>query len=327
MKGVIFERVGDPDVLKVVERSDPNPATGEVLIDVCGTALNYADLLQRRGTYLMDSGVEALLGIECSGIIAGTGEGVSGWHVGDRVCALLSGGGYAERVCVPATQLLPCPEGVSLLDAAALPEAACTLWSNLRDIGCLQPGETVLIHGGAGGVGSLAIQWARHWGARVLTTAGSSDKLKRCLALGADVGINYRTDDFVHVVRDVTQGRGVDLILDNMGAQYLEHNIDALAYDGRIVMIGLQGGREASVHLGKMMGKRASLHTTSLRDRSATAKQAIVAGVVRDVWPLLKAGLIKPVIDRVFALGEVSDAHHYMESGCHIGKIVMDSRR
>jgi putative PIG3 family NAD(P)H quinone oxidoreductase len=323
MKTIIFKTFGTPEVLQMVERPDPTPEAGEVLINIHATALNYSDLLQRRGTYVMKTEGENILGIECSGVIAALGDGVTGWQIGDKVCALLPGGGYAEQVAVNAGHVLPCPEGLSLLQAAALPEAACTLWSNLRDIGRLQPGDTVLIHGGAGGVGSLAIQWAHHWGARVITTAGSPDKLQRCRELGADVTIDYRQEDFVEVVQRVTDGRGVDVILDNMGADYLARNIDALAVDGRIVMIGLQSGREAPIHLGKMMGKRAALHTTSLRDRSTAAKQAIVAGVLEDVWPAVMSGAIKPVIDKSFALDEVVEAHAYMESGSHVGKIVL----
>lgn len=323
MKTIIFKTFGTPEVLQVVERPAPAPNAGEVLINIHATALNYSDLLQRRGTYVMKTEGENILGIECSGVIAALGDGVTGWQIGDKVCALLPGGGYAEQVAVNAGHVLPCPEGLSLLQAAALPEAACTLWSNLRDIGRLQPGDTVLIHGGAGGVGSLAIQWAHHWGARVITTAGSPDKLQRCRELGADVTIDYRQEDFVEVVQRVTDGRGVDVILDNMGADYLARNIDALAVDGRIVMIGLQSGREAPIHLGKMMGKRAALHTTSLRDRSTAAKQAIVAGVLEDVWPAVMSGAIKPVIDKSFALDEVVEAHAYMESGSHVGKIVL----
>lgn len=323
MKTIIFKTFGTPEVLQVVERPAPTPKAGEVLINIHATALNYSDLLQRRGTYVMKTEGENILGIECSGVIAALGDGVTGWQIGDKVCALLPGGGYAEQVAVNAGHVLPCPEGLSLLQAAALPEAACTLWSNLPDIGRLQPGDTVLIHGGAGGVGSLAIQWAHHWGARVLTTAGSPDKLQRCRELGADVTIDYRQEDFVEVVQRVTDGRGVDVILDNMGADYLARNIDALAVDGRIVMIGLQSGREAPIHLGKMMGKRAALHTTSLRDRSTAAKQAIVAGVLQDVWPAVISGAIKPVIDKSFALDEVVEAHAYMESGSHVGKIVL----
>jgi len=323
MKTIIFKTFGTPEVLQMVERPAPVPKAGEVLINIHATALNYSDLLQRRGTYVMKTKGENVLGIECSGVIAALGDGVTGWQIGDKVCALLTGGGYAEQVAVKAGHVLPCPEGLSLLQAAALPEAACTLWSNLRDIGRLQPGDTVLIHGGAGGVGSLAIQWAHHWGARVLTTAGSPDKLQRCRELGADVTIDYRQEDFVEVVQRVTDGRGVDVILDNMGADYLARNIDALAVDGRIVMIGLQSGREAPIHLGKMMGKRAALHTTSLRDRSTAAKQAIVAGVLQDVWPAVISGAIKPVIDKSFALDEVVEAHAYMESGSHVGKIVL----
>lgn len=323
MKTILFKTFGTPEVLQVVERPTPLPKAGEVLINIHATALNYSDLLQRRGTYVMKTEGENILGIECSGVIAALGDGVTGWQIGDQVCALLPGGGYAEQVAVNAGHVLPCPEGLSLLQAAALPEATCTVWSNLRDIGRLQSGDTVLIHGGAGGVGSLAIQWAHHWGARVITTAGSPDKLQRCRELGADVTIDYRQEDFVEVVQRVTDGRGVDVILDNMGADYLARNIDALAVDGRIVMIGLQSGREAPIHLGKMMGKRAALHTTSLRDRSTAAKQAIVAGVLQDVWPLVVSGAIKPIIDKRFPLSDVVQAHAYMESGSHVGKIVL----
>lgn len=324
MKVVIFEKTGGPEVLTLVERPDPKLAADEILIDVHATALNFADLLQRRGTYGLISGdSEIILGLEVSGTVAALGAGVDGWKIGDKVCALLAGGGYAERVVVPATQVLPCPEGLDLVQAAALPEAVCTVWSNVYDIGRLKSGESFLVHGGAGGVGSLAIQLARRWGATVFTTAGSAAKLQRCEELGATRVINYKNEDFPEVIRKETNGRGVDVILDNMGAQYLDRNIESLAHDGRIVIIGLQSGRETPVHLGKMMGKRASLHTTSLRDRSLSAKAAIVAGVLRDAWPHIEAGQVVPVIDRVFGFEDIVEAHKHMESGDHVGKIVV----
>lgn len=324
MKVVIFEKTGGPEVLTLVERPEPRPAEGEVLIDVHATALNFADLLQRRGTYgLISEDAEIVLGLEVSGTVAALGADVQHWKVGDKVCALLAGGGYAERVVVPAAQVLPCPEGLDLLQAAALPEAVCTVWSNVYDIGRLKSGESFLVHGGAGGVGSIAIQLARQWGAQVFTTAGSSTKRQRCEELGATRVIDYKNEDFTEVIREVTNGRGVDVILDNMGAEYLDRNIEALASDGRLVIIGLQSGREAPIHLGKMMGKRASLNTTSLRDRSLSAKQAIIAGVLRDVWPHIDAGRVVPVVDKVFDFKQIVEAHKHMESGDHIGKIVV----
>lgn len=323
MKVAIFEQPGAPEVFKFVDRPDPIPAPGEVLIDVHAAALNFADLLQRRGTYGLVNGPEIVLGLEVSGTVSALGQGVGDWKVGDQVCALLAGGGYAERVAVPASQVMRCPEGVSLTDAAALPEAACTVWSNVLDIGRLKKGEILLVHGGAGGIGTLAIQLARQWGARVLTTAGAPAKREFCRELGAEVVIDYRTQAFEEIAYEATSGKGVDVVLNNMGAEYLDRNIQSLAPDGRIVIIGLQSGREAPIHLGKMMGKRASLHTTSLRDRSVDEKRRIVAGVLKDIWPHFESGRVKPVVDKVFRFEDVVQAHHYMEEGKHIGKIVM----
>jgi putative PIG3 family NAD(P)H quinone oxidoreductase len=323
MRTVIFPRPGGPEVLEVVERPAPVAAPGQVLIQVTAAALNYADLLQRRGTYVMPAAGEIVLGMECSGVILAIGAGVTAWQPGDRVCALLPGGGYAEQVAVAGELVLPCPSGLTLLEAAALPEAACTVWSNLRGIGRLQAGDTVLIHGGAGGIGSLAVQCARHWGATVLATAGSPSKLQRCREWGAHQAIDYRQEDFVARVDALTAGRGVDIVLDNMGADYFTRNVHSLAADGRLLMIGLQGGRQASVDLGQMMSKRLALHTTSLRDRPLAAKAAIVQGVLAEIWPGLAQGAIKPVMDQVFALEDVARAHRYMESGRHIGKILL----
>ncbi|CAN7209491.1 NAD(P)H-quinone oxidoreductase [Variovorax sp. LjRoot84] len=323
MRAVVLDRTGEPEVLSLAGLADPRPGAGEVVIDVHATALNFADLLQRRGSYGTPTTLPAVLGIECSGTILEIGPDVADWAVGDRVCALVAGGAYAERVCAPATQLLPLPPIVDLVDAAALPEAACTVWSNLLDISGLCAAEVLLVHGGAGGIGTFAIQTARALNARVFATAGSADKLERCVALGAERAISYRTEDFVAVVKKETGGRGADVILDNMGASYLPRNIDALAPDGRIAMIGLQSGRDGQIPLGKMMGKRGSLFTTSLRDRPLAAKARIVSGVRRALWPHVAAGRISPVIDRMFPLDRMSDAHRYMEEGRHVGKIVV----
>ncbi len=323
MKAVTFETVGPPENLRIGARAVPVPAAGEVLIRVAATAMNFADLLQRQGNYSNHANLNPILGLECAGRIAALGEGVTDWNPGDAVCALLNGGGYAEYVAVPAGHVLPVPAGMALEDAAALPEAASTVWSNMVDLAGLRAGETFLVHGGTGGVGSMAIQVARGLGAKVLCTAGSAEKIGFAIRLGAHHGINYRDEDFVAAVRNHTAGRGVDVILDVMGAGYLPRNIEALAYDGRIAMIGLQSGRDGEIPLGVMMKKRASMFTTSLRDRPLAAKNRIVAGVLADIWPLIGKGAVRSVVDQVFPLDEAVEAHRYMESGRHTGKIVL----
>ena len=323
MKAVTFEKVGPPEMLRIEERAVPVPAAGEVLIHVAATAMNFADLLQRQGNYTNHANLNPVLGLECAGTIAALGEGVTGWRTGDAVCALLNGGGYAEYVAVPASHILPVPAGMTFEQAASLPEAACTVWSNIVDLAGLKAGETFLVHGGTGGVGSMAIQVGRGLGATVLCTAGSVEKLDFATQLGVNRGINYRDEDFVAAVRDYTDGQGVDVILDVMGAAYLPRNIDALASDGRIAMIGLQSGRDGQIPLGIMMKKRASLFTTSLRDRPLPAKARIVSGVKTDIWPLIDKGAVRPVTDRIFPLDAVVEAHRYMESGRHTGKIVI----
>lgn len=324
MKAVLFGAIGDPEVLRISHLPVPQPGPGEVQIEIVATAMNFADLLQRQGNYSNHANLNPILGLECSGRISAVGEGVENWKVGDEVCALLNGGGYAEYVVVSASHVLPIPQGVDLVSAAALPEAACTVWSNIIDLAKLRSGETFLVHGGAGGVGSLAIQVARGFGADVFCTAGSLEKLDFAASLGVKRCINYRTEDFVAISREATDDKGVDVILDVMGAGYLPRNIEVLAFDGRISMIGLQSGREAQISLGVMMKKRASLFTTSLRDRPVAAKQRIVAGVRSDIWPLIESGLVRPVIDRRFELDDIVAAHHHMESGGHIGKLVID---
>ena len=323
VRAVTIDRPGGPEVLRLVEVPDPVAKPGEVLIDIAATAVNRADLVQRRGLYDPPAGAPPWPGLECSGIVAATAEGVSEWQVGDQVCALLAGGGYAERVAVFAGQVLPVPDGIALVHAAALPEAACTIWSNLFMLAALRPGETILVHGGAGGTGSFAIQLATQVGAHVFTTASSIDKLERCRALGAELAINYRTEDFVEVVREATGGRGVDVILDNMGAAYLSRNLEALASNGRLVVIGLQGGRKAELDLGTLSMKRAAILATTLRHRPPEEKAAIVRSVRDHVWPLLVDGRIEPVVDRVLPLAAAADAHRIMEAGHHVGKIVL----
>jgi len=323
MHAVTIREPGGPEVLEWAEVPDPQPGDGEVLVDVVAGAVNRADLLQRQGHYEPPPGVSPYPGLECSGTVAALGNGVSGWSVGDPVCALLSGGGYAERVAVPAGQLLPVPAGVGLVESAALPEVACTVWSNVFMLAGLRPGESLLVHGGGSGVGTFAIQLAKAARARVFCTAGSERKLARCRELGADVAINYREEDFVARVRDETGGRGVDVILDNMGAAYLGRNVDALAPEGRLAVIGLQGGRTGELDLGKLLAKRAAVLATALRARPAEGKAAIVASVREHVWPLLEDGAVRPVIDRVLPMSEAAEAHRVVEAGEHVGKVLL----
>ena len=265
MRAVVASGPGGPEVLSLGERPDPEPGLDEVAIAVAATAVNRPDLLQRQGHYAPPPGVTDILGLECSGTIAAVGEGVTGWSVGDECCALLAGGGYAERVVCPAGQVMPVPAGVSLQQAASLPEVVCTVWSNVFMIAGLQRDEWILVHGGAGGIGSMAIQLARALGARVMTTAGSADKLEQCAALGAEVTIDYRRQDFVAEVKAATGGHGADVILDNMGAAYLARNVDALATEGRLVVIGLMGGAKGELDLNQLMGKRGAIISTRLR--------------------------------------------------------------
>ena len=320
MRAVTASGSGGPEVLSVGELPDPVPGPGEVLVDVAATAVNRADTLQRKGFYPPPPGASDVIGLECSGTVAALGDGVEDWSVGDEVCALLTGGGYAERVAVPAGQLMPVPEGVSLVEAAALPEVACTVWSNVFMVAGLQPRETLLVHGGAGGIGTLAIQLASALAARVVATAGSADKLAHCAELGADVTINYREEDFVEVVRELG---GADVILDNMGAAYLERNVKALATEGRLVIIGMQGGTKGELNINALLRKRGAVIATSLRSRPTEEKAAICAGVVEHVWPLVADGQVKPVIHTTMPLEQVAEAHTLMEESGHVGKIVL----
>ncbi|MCW2869644.1 NAD(P)H-quinone oxidoreductase [Actinacidiphila oryziradicis] len=323
MYAITISEPGGPEALVWAEVPDPVPGEGEVLVDVAASAVNRADLLQRQGYYDPPPGASPYPGLECSGRIAALGPGVTGWSVGDEVCALLAGGGYAERVVVPAGQLLPVPKGVDLISAAALPEVAATVWSNVFDVAHLRSGETLLVHGGASGIGTFATQLAKAFGARVAVTAGGPEKLARCRELGADIAINYREEDFVEAVRAATDGAGADVVLDIIGAKYLERNVEVLAISGRLVVIGLQGGAKAELNLGKLLAKRALIAATSLRGRPVEEKAAILAAVREHVWPLVEAGAVRPVVDRVLPLRDAAQAHRVVEESGHFGKVVL----
>jgi putative PIG3 family NAD(P)H quinone oxidoreductase len=320
MHAITIREPGGPEVLVWGEVPDPVPGPGEVLVDVRASAVNRADLLQRAGFYDPPPGTPPYPGLECSGRISALGDGVTGWAVGDEACALLAGGGYAEKVAVPVGQLLPVPTDV--LESAALPEVACTVWSNLVGVARLAAGETLLVHGGGSGIGTFAIQFAAVLGARVLTTARKA-KHDVLLELGAELAIDYTAEDFVEVARGATGGRGVDVILDIQGAGYLSRNVAALATNGRLVVIGLQGGRKAELDLGQLMAKRASVATTALRARPPAEKATIVSGVRDEVWPLVRAGRIRPVIDRRIPMSQAAHAHEVVGANAHIGKVLL----
>lgn len=319
MRAITIAQPGGPDALVLAEVPDPEPGPGEVLVEVAASAVNRADVLQRQGFYDPPPGASPYPGLECSGRIAALGAGVAGWTVGDEVCALLSGGGYAELVAVPAGQLLPLPAGVDPVTAAGLPEVTATVWSNVFQIAHLRPGETLLVHGGSSGIGTMAIQLGKAVGATVATTAGTAEKLAFCAELGADILVNYREQDFVEQLGD----QGADVVLDVVGAKYLDRNLDALAVNGRLVVIGMQGGVKAELNLAKLLAKRAAVIATSLRARPAEEKAAIVAAVREHVWPLVEAGTVRPVVDRAFPLADAAAAHRLMESSEHVGKILL----
>jgi putative PIG3 family NAD(P)H quinone oxidoreductase len=326
MHAVVISEPGDPEVLQWTEVADPRPGPGEVLVEVAAAGVNRADLMQRQGLYPPPAGAPPYPGLECSGTVAALGDGVSGWQVGEQVCALLSGGGYAEQVAVPAGQLLPIPESTTLIEAAALPETVCTVYSNVFLTARLAPGETLLVHGGGSGIGTMAIQLARQAGARVAVTAGSQEKLDVCRTLGADITINYREEDFVDSLMAATDGHGADVILDIVGAAYLARNIAALAPDGRIANIGMQRGRTAELDFGALMGKRAAISSTSLRARPKEQKASIVAAVTEHVWPAVEAGLIRPVIDTELPMQQAAQAHRIMAESTHTGKILLRAK-
>lgn len=323
MHAITVAEPGGPEAMQWTKVPDPTPAAGEVIIDVAAAGVNRADLLQRQGKYPPPLGASEILGLECSGTISAVGAAIGLDRIGERVTALLSGGGYAERVAVPIGQVMSVPAGISLVDAAALPEVACTVWSNLDMAANLSEGEWLLVHGGGSGIGTAAIQIGRALGARVAVTAGSRAKLDACAALGAEVLIDYREQDFVEVMRDETGGRGANVILDNMGAAYLARNVDALARDGRLVIIGLQGGTRAELDIAALLRKNAAVIATSLRGRPASEKAAICSQVERTVWPWVHAGIVRPVIDRVLPMSEAAQAHRLLDDGSITGKVLL----
>ena len=323
MRAVTVPQPGGPDALVLADVDPPRPQAGEVRITVAAAGVNRADVLQRQGSYAPPPGSSPYLGLEVSGTIDALGEEVQGWSVGDEVCALLVGGGYADQVCAPSGQLLPIPAGVGLVEAAALPEVACTVWSNVFLTANLQPGETLLVHGGSSGIGTMAIQLAREVGARVAVTAGSAEKLEACRSLGADILVNYREEDFVEVLREATDGAGAGVILDNMGAKYLMRNVEVLADGGRLVIIGMQGGVKAELNIATLLRKRGAVIATALRSRSLAEKATIVAAVREHVWPLVEAGRVRPVVHATYPVEQVRAAHEELESSRHVGKILL----
>jgi putative PIG3 family NAD(P)H quinone oxidoreductase len=323
MQAVVITHPGGPEVLRLEEVPDPVPGPGEVLVEVASAGLNRADIMQRQGHYPPPPGAPPYPGMECSGRIIELGPEVTGWQVGDEVCALLAGGAYAEKVAVPQGQLLPVPERVSLVDAAALPEATCTIQGTVYQMGRLAPGDTFLVHGGAGGIGTFAIQIAKAEGCTVACTSGSPEKLARCRELGADLAVSYRDEDFTDSVLDFTGGHGADVILDIMGASYLAPNLDTLATWGRLVVIATRGGNRGEVDLGLMMQKRASIVAATLRTRTAKEKAEVVAATRAHIWPLISSGKVVPVVHAVLPMAEAAEAHRLLDDGSHVGKILL----
>jgi putative PIG3 family NAD(P)H quinone oxidoreductase len=314
---------GGPEKLVPNRRPVPRPASGEVLIKVATAGVNRPDCLQRQGGYPPPPGASDILGLEVAGTIAALGEGVGDWMIGDEVCALLTGGGYAEYCTAPAPQCLPIPAGLNLQQAAALPETFFTVWSNVFDRARLQPGESLLIHGGTSGIGTTAIQLAKALGSRVFVTVGGAEKVQPCLELGAERVINYRQEDFVQVIKETTGNRGVDVILDMVGGDYVQRNLSALAVEGRLVFIAFLRGAKVELNLAPVMMKRLTIAGSTLRARPVEHKAPIAETLQRIVWPLLASGAIRPVIDRVFPLTEAAAAHAMMESNRHVGKLLL----
>ncbi|XAS68647.1 NAD(P)H-quinone oxidoreductase [Micrococcaceae bacterium Sec5.7] len=326
MYAITVPRPGGPDAMVWASVPDPVAGPGEVVVQVAAAGVNRADLLQRQGHYPPPPGASEILGLECAGIICEVGDGVRQWSVGDRVCALLSGGAYAERVAVPAGQLMPVPEGIELTDAAGLPEAACTVWSNLFTHARLSTGDVLLVHGGGSGIGTHAIQMGAVMGATVAVTAGTRLKLDACRDLGAQITINYKDSDFVAELMTATDARGADVILDNMGANYLKRNVSALALDGRLIVLGMQGGAKAELNIPQLMAKRGSIHSASLRTRPATgagSKAELVREVVENVWPMLRSGRVVPVIHKRLPVTDAGTAHELLDGPETIGKVVL----
>ncbi len=322
MYAITIPEPGGPDALVWAEVPDPRPRPGEVVIDVRASAVNRADLLQRQGHYPPPPGASAYPGLECAGVISALGPDVTDWRVGQPVCALLTGGGYAERVAVPAGQVLPVPTGIDPVEAAALPEVAGTVWSNVVRMARLGAGETLLVHGGGSGIGTFAIQFGRALGATVIVTARAV-KHERLRELGAARTIDYTSADFVAETRDATGGRGADVILDIIGGAYLNQNVAALAPDGRLVVIGMQGGRKAELDLAALLAKRGTIAATALRSRSDADKSEIVRGVYEEVWPLVESGQIRPIVDRRLPMPQAAEAHRIVEASDHLGKVLL----
>lgn len=323
MKYIAVTEPGDADVLQLKERPTPQPGVGEVLIRVAASGVNRADVVQRMGLYPSPSGAPDWPGLEVAGEIAALGEGVEAWGVGDAVCALLPGGGYADHAVAVASECLPVPRGITMAEAAALPETTLTVWSNVVDRARLQPGERFLVHGGSSGIGTMAIQMMKQYGATVYTTAGSDEKVSVCRDLGAERAINYRTEDFVEVLHGETGGQGVDVILDMVGGDYVQRNMTIAAVEGRIVNIAYQQGFEATVNFAPLMLKRLSLMGSTLRAREAAFKARLTQSVRDRVWPWVEQGLVKPLVHRQFPAGEAAQAHRLMESSQHIGQLVL----
>ena len=323
MRVVDIAGFGPPERLAIRERPVPSPGSGELLVKVAAAGVNRADVMQRAGNYPPPPGASDVLGLEVSGTVAAVSPGVRGWGVGDELCALVSGGGYAEYCTAPAAQCLPIPEGVDLVAAAALPEACFTVWTNVYERGRLVAGESVLVHGGSSGIGTTAVPLAHLTGARVFATAGSADKCAACERLGAERAINYQTDDFVTAVKEATNGRGVDLILDIVGGPYLQRNLDTLAMEGRLVLIGLMGGARTELDLAQVMSKRLILTGSTLRSRTVKQKGAIADAVRDSVWPHISAKRLGPVVHATFPLSDAADAHRVMETSTHVGKLLL----
>jgi putative PIG3 family NAD(P)H quinone oxidoreductase len=323
MRAVVCTGAGGREVLGLDEVPDPVPGPGEILLRVRATAVNRADIMQREGAYPPPPGASDILGLECAGHVLAVGGGVDDWSVGDPACALLAGGGYAEQVVVPAGQVVPIPAGIELAPAGGLVEVAATVWSNVFMLAGLQRGETLLVHGGAGGIGTMAIQLAVALGARVAVTAGTPARLERCAALGAEVLVDYHEQDFVAEVLAATDGRGADVVLDSLGASYLTRNLETLATSGRLVIIGLQGGAKAEIDLSTLLVKRCAVLATTLRARPPAEKAAIMAGVVEHVWPLVADGVVQPVVHTILPLEQVAEAHRIVEDGEAVGKVVL----
>ena len=329
MRAIQISAPGGPEVLQPCERPQPEPRAGELLIQVAASGINRPDVLQRKGLYPMPPGVSDLPGLEVAGTVVGgsaADQAAAGLGLGDAVCALVAGGGYAEFCVAPAGQCLPVPKGLTMVQAASLPETFFTVWQNVFFIARLKAGETLLVQGGSSGIGVTAIQLAKAMGAQVIVTAGSDDKCAACIALGADHAINYRTQDFVAEVKRITAGRGVDVVLDMVAGSYLSRELECMAEDGRIALIATQGGGTATLDAGLLLRKRLSITGSTLRPRSVAYKSALAHDLRAEVWPLIAAGRIKPVVYQVFPAAQAAQAHALMESSAHVGKIVLNWR-